>query len=93
MYLLLHTVTWNLNFIIVSMVTEVQGHIPNPQSDSVQDGMSIDEMQVSFVHGSSELKRVFTQDELVDISVEWDQNATDNPWKLVSDRYFLFEII
>ena len=71
----LYTMNVSLFSVIVYMVTRVQGHPPAINSDSVQDVMNTDEMQVSFVHSSRKLKRTIVQDELSDIGVDWDDNA------------------
>ena len=90
MFMNLYTTTVSLLFIIVSMVTRVEGHPPVVHNNSVQDDMNTDEMQVSFVHGSNRLQRATGQDELTDIGVGWDENASADPWKLVSDRLLFF---
>ena len=72
--------------IIISMVTRVQGHPPVIHRSTVQEIINTDEMQVSFVQGSTVVTRAVTQYELEDFSADWDETATADPWKLVSDR-------
>lgn len=76
-----------LLFTYVSMVTPVQGHSTVLHSDVMQGVQNSDEeMQVSYVHGSRVIKKAVKNEDLENLRIRPDENATNDPWKLLSDR-------